>query len=148
MTFGGCSYRAEAETAAQRTSFNSSTPRDTVLDIGVILRGRPTYVCYPLTRFRIDDPDDLVAIETSCECVQAETETYISAGGAEVAGLMLRFAATQKQSEASSLWTEVILRRKNASDVPLSVRFLLTGEPASNDADELQHAAGPTVGAL
>ena len=58
------------------------------LDLGVILSDKSTY-CYPLDDFGVDSGDEIVRVESSCDCVGVEIISYYDSQGKYEDGLLI-----------------------------------------------------------
>lgn len=51
--------------------------RRPAVEAGVILSNRASYLCWPAERLGIPAEDEIVSLETSCECVEAKVVYYL-----------------------------------------------------------------------
>lgn len=77
----GCGRPGAVETSASLVSSKSNSESREPIYLGVVLRGTPTRICFPLSEFKFPNHRKLVAVETSCECVTTRLLTYRTPGG-------------------------------------------------------------------
>lgn len=94
------------------------------LDLGVLFSQRESCFCYPLRQFGIENADDVIRIDSSCDCVTAEVVGYVDASNRPVSGLSICVAPDKDATAAASLIVELKLIFTNTPPVPIRLRFL------------------------
>ena len=59
----------------------------------MIFSDRASYLCLPLERVGLDSAADVVAINSSCECVRATVIEYLAAKDSPAQAILLEFVA-------------------------------------------------------
>lgn len=122
----GCGGNRETQSA--KPTFGSSPRPDSTIEAGVVFLSTENYLCYPLSRFGIQQPADIVSIDTSCECLVADVVQFASVSDNSDNGLMLKFLADSSESEPRtySLAARVTLHLRDQTQKEITVRFLHT----------------------
>ncbi len=94
------------------------------LDLGVLFSQRESRFCYPLRQFGIENPSDVIRIDSSCDCVTAEVVGYVDATNRPASGLSICVAPDSNAAAAASLIVELKLIFTNTPPVPIRLRFL------------------------
>lgn len=107
------------------------TPTST-LDAGVLFLGTETYQCFPLNRFGLHDPTEIISIDTSCERLVAQVTEYVTANGERKHGLQVNFLDNTADNEdrSYSLAAKVKLHLRDQATKEITIRFIHAFRPA------------------
>ncbi len=67
-----------------------------VFDAGILFENEASYVCIPLEKLSIDSAQEIVSIESSCECVRPSVVRYHDRPSQEGVALRLDFIKDSK----------------------------------------------------
>jgi len=85
----------------------SNTPLK--FDLGIVDRERGGYFCMPLSRLPLDWSDEIVSINTSCQCTIAKVVEYLRTDGAIKKALIIEIASSSVDIDGQSLFTTATL---------------------------------------
>jgi hypothetical protein len=71
-----------------------------VIDIGVILPGRPNYLCWPIERLGLEPNTDILRVESSCQCVQPSVVRYSTGAETIANAIMLELVSEDPEQSA------------------------------------------------
>lgn len=99
-------------------------------DFDVVLYDKTTQLCIPLSDPRIVSVDDIVQIDSSCDCVDSTVVSYLDSEGVPRIGLAItiseRFFGDNEAKVGSKLRVQTQLHLRDKSYVKLVFQFLLT----------------------
>ncbi len=120
----GASDKSLADSASREQSAASAP---VVVEAGIIFANEDNYLCVPLSRFGIADSEEVLSVETSCECTQPSIITYKESPQQELRGLRIDIEpetnSTQFRSSALAVAVKIHLEKRTAL---ATVRFLHT----------------------
>ena len=119
----GCTSRSSAVDQPAEVSAGSED-QSHELDLGVLFSQRESCFCYPLRQFGIENADDVIRIDSSCDCVTAEVVDYVNASNRPDSGLSICVTPDKGATAAASLIVELNLILTNSPSVPIRLRFL------------------------
>lgn len=119
----GCSSRSSAVDQPAEV-FAGAGDQSHELDLGVLFSQRESCFCYPLRQFGIENADDVIRIDSSCDCVTAEVVGYVDTSNRPVSGLSICVAPDKDATATASLIVELHLNFTNSRPVPIRLQFL------------------------
>lgn len=94
LSITGCGAEASSTARVARTAGSAPNLKPVVVEAGVVLAGRDGYLCLPLEQVGVSPNASVVAIESSCECVQPRLVEYIAPSGTPEQNQDVRFRPT------------------------------------------------------
>ena len=99
----GCDPRAsnsldvwqEGSAVAEAASVDAGSS----IDAGIVVAGRPGYLCLPLERIGLAAGDEAVRLDTSCSCLRGRLVSYITAGDSLGQAILLEYVDEQPAPE-------------------------------------------------
>ncbi len=92
----GCGPLADASSQSlDSLSLNQkpSSLAPVVIDAGITFADEASYLCIPLTRFGVGDSEDVLSVETSCDCTQASIVSFNESAQRKSKALRLDFVS-------------------------------------------------------
>lgn len=93
LSITGCGAQASSTARVARTAGSAPNLKPVVVEAGVVLAGRDGYLCLPLEQVGVSPNASVVAIESSCECVQPRLVEHIAPSGTPEQALLLQYVA-------------------------------------------------------
>lgn len=110
----------------EASDFNSSV--QCVIDAGIVFANEESYLCVPLSRVGIMDSDEVVSVQTSCDCTQASIVQFYKSSAETTRALRIDFtrdSATASTKRApSNLSVEVTLLPHDGRVVTAKIQFM------------------------
>ncbi len=133
----GVSVSAAGDTAkvtAPRVSAKSTSVTTVdahyIIDAGVLLADQPSYLCVPLGRLGISSTDEVIAVNSSCECTEPSIvvyrETQSQLARALRVDILPEPKASDSESVPASLAVEVTLELAGGRSTTATIQFLHT----------------------
>ena len=95
----GCSSPvASGESSSQSVG----DARQVTWEAGMILAGRPGYLCLSLEDIGLNSGDEILSLAASCECISPRVIKYQTAAGATVSGILLEYVDKADKRSVSS----------------------------------------------
>ncbi len=126
----GCGPLADASSQSLYSLSESEKPSalsPVVIDAGIIFANEANYLCIPLSRFGVADSEEVLSVETSCDCTQPSIVSVNEAAERKSKGLRFDFVSEKNlvHLKPSQLAVSVTIRLKDRKALA-SVRFLRT----------------------
>ena len=128
-----CGFRAKVESSSN--SANSIVSTNTskaagplLIDAGVVFADESSYHCVPLSRLGVTDFEEVVSLDSSCECTQFSIVRFDETAGGAARGLRISFipGATNTKQVPTNLAVRVNMLLSTRRTVVLSIRLLHT----------------------
>lgn len=118
------------------TSDFLNAPSQCVIDAGILFADEASYVCVPLSRLGIADSDELLSVQSSCECVRPSLVYFDKFLGNTARAMRIDFRPGGTNADSkhtpSNLAIEVTIKLANGKDKSASIRFLQTAQASEN----------------
>lgn len=134
MSFNGGCYTSSGSTTLFDSEGLSSAPvhsEVTVVNAGVVLGDKESYLCIPVSSFQQNSVDVAVSAKSSCDCIRPELIKYKSSSGGMEDGLMVTFLKEQDvlsdaQFRPASLGVGIVVEFRSGKERTVRIDFLST----------------------
>ena len=110
------------------TSDFSNTPSQCVIDAGIVFADEAKYLCVPLTQLGIADSDEVLSVNTSCECTHVSIVQFGKSSTTTARALRIDFrsetATSDSKQALSNLAVKVTLQLSNGHTAVATIQFL------------------------
>ncbi len=109
----------------------SNSPAGSLIDAGIVFAHESSYLCVPLSRLGIAETDEVMSVQTSCECIQASIVQFYESTSNTARALRVDFRPEPATADMihvpSNLIVKVILQFSGSRTKEATIQFLHTG---------------------
>lgn len=123
------------------TSDFSNSPDQSMIDAGIVFADEASYLCVPLSRLGISDSDEVLSVQTSCECTRPSVVQFDESPSKTARALRIDFRPEPSTSDSkhapSNLAVKVTLRFTGGRTTVVTIQFLHTIRASGGEFDTI-----------
>ena len=132
----GCGPHADASAksfAESPSSEQSASAKPIVIDAGIIFADEANYLCVPLTQFGIAGSEEVLSVQSTCECSRPRIVNYLESSNRVSHAVRIDFerqtVATNSELMGANLVIEISFLFSSGKSTVGKIKFLNTYVP-------------------
>ena len=134
MLLLGCSAKldtfGELKENSQLASVRAISPKPKVINAGIVFLDESSYLCMPTSHFGIEESDDILSVQTSCDCTVASIVLYKESKTKISRSLRIDFKPESSPATSNvspvNLEIKITLKHSEASTTEVAINLLHT----------------------